>query len=163
MVRLLIGYGNPLRCDDGVGWFLASQLAANLDAGDTRVIAAHQLAPEIAEAVSRAREVLFLDAAIGEQPGAWAVSPVEPGSQESLSALVHSLTPGALLALSGALYGAAPPARIVTVTGADFGYGETFSEVVEAALPDVRQYIADFLWGRTPACVPITLIDGKSG
>ncbi|MCC6802731.1 MAG: hydrogenase maturation protease, partial [Anaerolineae bacterium] len=132
MLRLLIGYGNPLRCDDGVGWFLASQLAADINDRHTRIIAAHQLTPEMAEAVSQASEVLFLDAAVGEEPGMWAVSAVPPSLQLKLSALVHTLTPGALLGLSEALYGTAPPARIVTVTGADFGYGESFSEAVEA-------------------------------
>ena len=147
MTRLLIGYGNPLRCDDGVGWLLASQLAAVVDGASARIIAAHQLTPEMAEAVSRASEVLFLDAAVAEVPGAWTVRPVQPNPRESLSSLVHHLTPSALLALAQALYHAAPAGQILTVVGADFGYGEVFSPEVEAALPDVRQYIDRFLYG----------------
>lgn len=154
MLRLLIGYGNPLRCDDGVGWFLASQLAADISNRHTRIIVAHQLTPEMAEVVSQASEVLFLDAAVGDEPGAWAVSAVLPTPQLKLSALVHTLSPGTLLGLSEALYGAAPPARIVTVTGADFGYGESFSAAVEAALPDVWQYLVDFLQGVCPVAHP---------
>ena len=147
MQRLLIGYGSPLRCDDGVGWFLANQLATLVDDDAVRIIAAHQLAPEMAEALSQASEVLFVDAAVSGAPGAWTVHPVQPNPHESLSSLVHHLTPAALLMLSQALYDTAPTGRMITIVGADFGYGETFSPAVETVLPHVRQYMLDFLRG----------------
>lgn len=152
MYRLVIGYGNPLRCDDGVGWRVADQLTASVTGDAVRISAAHQLAPEMAEAVSGASEVLFLDAVAAGEPGTWSAAGVAPSGEENLSALVHHLTPAALIALAQALYGAAPRGRIVTVVGEDFGYGETLSAAVEAALPDVRRYIVDFLRDGTDAC-----------
>ncbi len=121
MYRLLIGYGNPLRCDDGVGYFLANQLGSTAHGAALEIIAAYQLAPEMAEPVSRASEVLFIDATGEANPGAWAVCPVKGNPQEPLSALVHHLTPATLLELSHVLYDAVPVGRILTVGGADFG------------------------------------------
>jgi hydrogenase maturation protease len=145
MGKLLIGYGNPLRCDDGVGWFLANQLYPAYQCAGVQIIAAHQLMPEMAEALSQASRVLFVDAEVGTEPGRWSVAPVPLESGQSLSSLVHHLTPGQLLALAQALYGAAPAGQILTVVGADFGYGEWFSEPVAAILTDVRQHITAFL------------------
>lgn len=157
--RLLIGYGNPLRRDDGVGWLLASQLTTQVDEnivqmvdGDiVRVIAAYQLTPEMAETLSQASEILFVDAVVGGSSGSWKVQTVPPNPADGISSLVHHLTPAALLALSQALYGRAPAAQILTVVGADFGYGEALSELVAAALPAVRQYALDFLTGQVAA------------
>ena len=41
---LIIGYGNPLREDDGVGWQVADQLLKNSE-GSIKVLTAHTLAP----------------------------------------------------------------------------------------------------------------------
>src|SRR2546421_12899232 len=65
---LVIGYGNPLRTDDGVGWQVAQQLATDL-ADDVDVIGTHQLTPELAEPISRAGLVVFVDAGVGGEPG----------------------------------------------------------------------------------------------
>lgn len=148
MVRLLIGYGNPLRCDDGVGWFLADECRSAMNEAAGHIIAAHQLTPEMAEPVSRAREVLFIDASATANPGVWTVQAVKGDPQESLSTLVHHLTPATLLTLSQVLYGVAPVGQILTVGGAEFGFGETLSGAVRAALPSLRQYVVDFLNGR---------------
>ena len=143
--KLLIGYGNPLRCDDGVGWFLAHQLYPAYQRAGVQIIAAHQLMPEMAEAISRASSALFVDAEVGVEPGSWSVIPVPLEHGLALSALVHHLTPGQLLAFTQALYGSAPPGQIMAIVGADFGYGERFSEPVAAILTDVRQHITAFL------------------
>jgi hydrogenase maturation protease len=44
---LLIGYGNPLRGDDGLGWQVADQVARDADKS-IKVVATHQLTPELA-------------------------------------------------------------------------------------------------------------------
>ncbi len=145
MQKLLIGYGNPLRCDDGLGWFLADEFQAAHPTDDVHIIVAHQLTPEMAEAVSQAAAVLFIDAEIGSEPGCWSITPVSVELGEGLSALVHHLSPGQLLALAQTLYGFAPPGEILTVVGADFGYGEELSQTILDVLPDVRRTIHAFL------------------
>jgi hydrogenase maturation protease len=60
--KLIIGYGNPLRGDDDVGWEAASRLAAALPSEAVHILAVHQLTPELAEAVSEADLLIFVDA-----------------------------------------------------------------------------------------------------
>ena len=63
---LIIGYGNPLRGDDGVGWEVASRLAATIPEEAAHIMTVHQLTPELAESVSEAELVIFIDASDGE-------------------------------------------------------------------------------------------------
>jgi hydrogenase maturation protease len=57
---LVIGIGNPLRRDDGAGWWLARRAEPWLPAAQLRTV--HQLTPELAEDLAAAARVLFIDA-----------------------------------------------------------------------------------------------------
>ena len=46
---LIVGYGNPLRCDDGLGWCAAEALSRSLPFPETEIVICHQLAPELAD------------------------------------------------------------------------------------------------------------------
>ncbi len=63
---LVIGIGNPLRGDDGVGWWLAERAEMSPPATPTGaallVRAVQQLTPELSEELAGARRVLFIDA-----------------------------------------------------------------------------------------------------
>lgn len=63
---LVIGIGNPLRGDDGVGWWLAEraeQLPPATPTGSRLLVrAVQQLTPELSEELAGARRVLFIDA-----------------------------------------------------------------------------------------------------
>ena len=59
---LVIGYGNTLRTDDGVGRLAAERLADDPRLDGVRVIGRHQLTPELALDVSQAALVVFVDA-----------------------------------------------------------------------------------------------------
>jgi hydrogenase maturation protease len=138
----VIGYGNPLRGDDGLGWHVAQQLGAELPSDEVAVIAAHQLTPELAEPVGRAALAVFVDAREGPEPGRVRCETIAPVAEASLS-FSHDLDPPTVLALTRALYGSEPPALLISVDGADFGYGTELSSVVRAALPGVLQMIRD--------------------
>ena len=60
---VVIGYGNPLRGDDAIGWKAAEALR-DVYEDDTavEVFASHQLNPEMAESVAEAGMVIFIDA-----------------------------------------------------------------------------------------------------
>ena len=60
---LVIGYGNTLRGDDGVGPKVAEAVEA-LQLPGVRTLVCQQLSPEHAEPISRARVVVFVDAAV---------------------------------------------------------------------------------------------------
>jgi len=129
---LIIGYGNPLRGDDGLGWRVAERLRALIRNPEVEILALHQLTPELMDPISRAGSVIFIDACVGPVPGEIQERSVEP--QASGAAFSHHATPAALLAGARALYGRAPAATLITVTGADFSVSDRLSPAVGARI-----------------------------
>jgi hydrogenase maturation protease len=136
---LVVGYGNTLREDDGVGQHIAWRLDVTSYRDAVEVIACHQLTPELVEPVSRADTVIFVDAAEDGLPGEVRCYPVEP--LINTAAFTHQVSPAALLAASYDLYGAHPKGIVISITGTHFGYGETLSPDVERLVPDVLKDI----------------------
>ena len=136
---LIIGYGNPLRGDDGLGWHAAEALRA-LPGAD--VITTHQLTPELAEEASRTALVIFLDAAETGVPGEWRRREVVETAPTS-AAFTHHVTPGSLLAAARLLYGHAPRAVLFTMTGERFDFHEGLSETVAAVLPGMLRAVRE--------------------
>ena len=66
---LIVAYGNPLRSDDGVGWVVAEELRRRLASPEVEVLQLQQLLPEVAESLSRADTVIFVDASCDGEPG----------------------------------------------------------------------------------------------
>lgn len=95
--RVVIGFGNPLRQDDGLGWRAAELIEARLTNDDTGVSACHQLTPELAAKVAGAPLVVFLDADVEQVPGEVSQRELKPEGQHIWS---HHLTPGQLLGLA---------------------------------------------------------------
>jgi Ni,Fe-hydrogenase maturation factor len=85
------------------------------------------------EPITRARRVIFIDAAVGEEPGKLTVAELTATSGQA-PAFTHFATPAALLEGARSLYGASPEALLVTVVGLDFELGEQLSEPVRLAL-----------------------------
>jgi hydrogenase maturation protease len=139
---LIIGIGNSLRSDDGIGWRVAQQLREELTLSDVNVIATQQLMPEIAEIISRAEKVLFVDAAQVGLPGSVRCKRIEVEESHTIS---HHMSPSGIVGLAQQLYGQHPEAFLLTVSGESFDVGERFSPSVEHALPNVRQVIERFL------------------
>lgn len=141
-MKLLVGYGNTMRCDDGVGWQVADHLSSHYDAPDVDVMTVHQLLPEIAAFASQAEQVIFVDASIDGEPGTVRVCEVSPLDQLEDA---HALTPSGIVYLCHSLYNASPTIHLVTVTGASFDLGETLSDEVLAAVPHVVAVIRQLL------------------
>ena len=136
---LIIAYGNPLRSDDGVAWRVADALETGFSPTEVEILRLHQLTPELAERVSQADSVIFVDAAYaesGERPGEMRFE--EVGREELGTPLEsrfsHHLTPSMLVALAGQLYGRSTRAFSATLTGQDFDHGESLSAAVQQAL-----------------------------
>lgn len=106
---LIIGYGNPLRQDDGLGW-RAAELVEQSGA-PAEIIVCHQLTPELILRLESAPLVIFLDAAIDQPPGEVRVRPVTAAGHWSRT---HDFTPDQLLGLAKLLGKAACPAMLVT-------------------------------------------------
>lgn len=144
-MMLVIGYGNTLRGDDGVGQYAAHKLAAKLNRRDIEIVACHQLTPELVTSVSRAMRVIFIDACEGDTPGEVNFSKLEPLTASG--AFTHNVTPEGLLGAAKELYGATPEGFLFSVCGADFEIGEHLSPVVGAALPKLVERIEQMIIG----------------
>jgi hydrogenase maturation protease len=140
---LIIGYGNTLRQDDGLGPAAAEALSRMQFAEPVEVILCQQLTPELAADLSAAERVAFIDAA---EPGPLPAGTIRKTEllpcPPAASGVTHYFDPATLLALAGALYQHTPQAALFTMTAASFGLSETFTGAVQQALPDLIQAVA---------------------
>ena len=133
---LVIAWGNPLREDDGVAWHVLEALRALQPRPwlpPMRLRHAHQLTPEMADCVSRAAGVVFVDARRDGRPGEVRCEAVAPAAGSN--PLAHSVSPQTLLLYAETLFGRAPEAVVVSVAGERFGMGEGLSPVVRRSVP----------------------------
>ncbi|MBD1195219.1 hydrogenase maturation protease [Vulcanococcus sp. Clear-D1] len=145
---LVIGIGNRLRSDDGAGIHVAEAIKAQPTG--MHVVLCDQLTPELAECISQARAVLFVDAQMSEADHAPAQSP-SAAQLQPLEALAsgdpggHALTPPRLLALSAALYGPCPPAWQLLIPGEQWHVGDQLSARTAAACSNALPLV--LAWG----------------
>lgn len=131
---LVICFGNPMCGDDGVGWDMGRRLLEKNFPTRTRIIVCHQLTPDLAEPISMAERVVFVDACLKGSPGEVTCTRLDPG-ENRLGSIGHSMKPQTLLGLSRWLYGKTPETTIVSVAGTRFKLGDPFSPEVERVLP----------------------------
>jgi hydrogenase maturation protease len=147
---LVVGYGNPLRSDDGIGWHAAGLLATDPRLAGARVLAHHQLVPELAADVSRASLVVLVDAAVEGHPGSLSVRPVRP-RPPTPTTWSHHLDPETLAGLAETLYGFTPPIVLVSVAAGSFAEGDGLSGTLTQVLPEVVEVIAGVVTGQQRA------------
>jgi len=170
---LLIGIGNPLRGDDGVGpWLVESwrqgraALEASGDQGlgapaDVQVRLVDQLLPELAAELAEVDRVLFVDAwqaRLGAAPQLLALAAPgglvgRTGEASPLSSWApsHRLRPTELLALTQHLYGRAPLAGALLIPA--YGFAATdpeaapgcFSSELRRQLPMACHWLGQWL------------------
>jgi hydrogenase maturation protease len=121
----VVAYGNTLRSDDGVARRLAEELE-ELALPQIQVISCDLLLPELAEAVSRAERVIFVDAEVNSTEPVRAHKLV---AAESSQLMAHHASAAVILALARDVFGRMPEAWLVTIPGSNFGIGEELSEL----------------------------------
>ena len=147
---LIIGYGNPLRGDDGVGWRVAEEAAAVLPDPPVSVLTVQLLTPELADPISRSDLLILIDAAAEGPPGEVRCFPIAAGSAAAASLAIgtHEVTLDRLLGMAQELFGHCPPAYMVTIAGESFEVSEALTPIVEAAVPEAVACILAL--GRNP-------------
>ncbi len=120
---LVIGYGNELRSDDGVGPKAAAAIAANNLPG-FRAISCHQLTPELADAISKAGTVVFVDAAM-DASSEISFRPIVPA--EETQVMTHTADPKSLLVLARDVFAHCPTAWWLTIPVQNMEFGEELS------------------------------------
>jgi hydrogenase maturation protease len=123
--RLLIGYGNPGRGDDGLGPALVESLES-LSPKGLRLISDYQLTVDLAYDIAPFETVIFADAAMtGVAPFSFrSIAPAAP-----LSFTSHSQRPEGVLYTAHALFGARTRAYLLGIRGYRFN---EFNEVLSA-------------------------------
>jgi hydrogenase maturation protease len=137
---LIIAYGNPMRCDDGIAWRAADTLGPKVSESGVEILRLHQLTPELADTVRNFETVIFVDAAScdapQDKPGMIRLEEIRGGASEP-ARFSHVLSPKKILDLALRLYGANPRAFVITVAGENFGHGDSLSAPVGTALPEL--------------------------
>jgi hydrogenase maturation protease len=142
---LVIGYGNSLRGDDGMG----PEVARRLRQRGFETLETHQLLPEIAERIAAARAVFFADADAGLQPGEVSIEPLQEAATPASRPIGHYTAPAALMRMASAGYGARPDAWIVGMGGSSFEIGDGLSEAAWQAVSSAIEQVLQVAGGAT--------------
>jgi hydrogenase maturation protease len=146
---LVIGYGNTLRADDGVGPRVVMAVASRELPGLT-AFAVQQLTPELAEPLAAAELAIFVDARRAGEEAPVEILPLEASASRGISG--HVSDPRSLLALARASYGRSPRSWLVTVPAADLSIGEGFSPTAERGAEEALKRIAALIEGEGTRC-----------
>lgn len=144
---LIVGYGNPSRQDDGVGWQVIGELrrrwglapfdllaepgSAGADSvehgGDTiTMIWLQQLDFQLAEELAQTDRLILVDCHVGGEPTAeWDVQPAPFGGPTT-----HVVLPSSLLELTRVAYGRIPRTTVYSLRGERFEFAEGLSPAV---------------------------------
>lgn len=141
---LIIGYGNPLRRDDGIGWEVADRLRQAVPSTNIEILSRHQLTPELCETISHFDQVILIDAAAGTCTGEITCKEVNSGPVNTPT-FSHQFTPETLLGTTQELFHASPRILIYTIVGEDFDYGEGLSDCVKNKIPALVEAIKSHL------------------
>jgi hydrogenase maturation protease len=134
---LVIGYGNTLRSDDGVGPKVAEAVEA-LHWSGVRTLVCQQLSPEHADPISKSCTVIFVDAAV-DAPEQVQFRKLEPNGSSQLMA--HAADPRTMLALARDVFGHSPEAWWLTIPAVQLDFGEKFSPTTEAGFHEALRHI----------------------
>ncbi len=132
---VVIGYGNTLREDDGLGPQVAALLEGRWPTSRVAVFSVPTLTPELSAELRWAERVVFVDAATdlpALQIGESAVFPLPKGVD-----LVHFLDPAALLTWTQRLFDACPDAVLIAVGAQSVGLSEELTPEMRSLLPEI--------------------------
>ena len=127
----VVGYGNPLRRDDGAGIQVAESVARRWGERIT-VLVGQQPVPEWAAVLSEVDVAFIVDAARDGtgRPRLRRLGPA--GADPALGG--HGFGAPHLLGLTQALYGRAPSTYLLSIPTADLGFGEGLSSATAQAV-----------------------------
>jgi hydrogenase maturation protease len=149
---LVVGIGNVLRTDDGIGLRAVERLEADprlvdaIASGRLRVFWAQQLTPELAVDFAGADVVVLVDADADLAPGLVSRRRTSGAPAGSAGAsLTHHVDVASLVAMAADLYGGSPEVFVVGVGPESLEVGEVLTARVERALPEVIDTVVQLL------------------
>ncbi len=158
---LIVGYGNADRQDDGVAWHVLTGIARGLgrpvpaapedgffpEGEEIDLWYVLQLAPEMSEDFAQYERICFVDAHTGNIEQEILLQPVE--ASPASSAFTHHLTPAACLALTQAIYGKTPEAKLLSIRGYKFGFSRELSPETAALVEQAVETLMKWLNGES--------------
>jgi len=142
---LVLGFGNPLRGDDGAGPMVAQRVVALFpDAAFCRCITDQQLLPEHTDAIAAVRRVLFIDSSVNLSAGEIRITEIFPEACPSHK-LTHHIAPQTLLWMAQQFFSHAPRAWLIEIGVADMSVGQHLSPVVAKAAGRLVRQLAYYL------------------
>lgn len=153
---LIVGLGNPILGDDGVGWRVAEALSSRLDDPDIEIRFLSLGGLALMEHLAGYRRALVIDAVVaGAEPGSVNLLGANELADRSShhTASVHDMSLSAALEL-GTRLGLDLPGEIAVVgieAAPEFEFGETLSEPVARAIPIATRLAEAWLGAHAPA------------
>ena len=159
---LVIAYGNRDRQDDGAGWHILAQLAAQLglqapelpgewtesEDGSLRLLYLYQLLPELAEDLIDYDQIIFVDAHNSPELPNLVFEPISPAWVHST--FTHHLSIGELLAITQTLYARCPAAWLLSVRGYAFEFSQELSPQTQALARQAAEMLCSYLHQEAP-------------
>jgi hydrogenase maturation protease len=141
---LVIGYGNPLRGDDGVGQVVARAIL-EWQVPNVKVLTLHQLTPELADDLAQIDTVYFVDACMDttlEHPRVREIS-----SNYTARSASHYSSPRDLITVAKRLYGCTARAYTIEVPAESFELSEGLSVKAQKGVREVLEYLREAVNG----------------
>ncbi len=137
---LIVCYGNPLRRDDGISWYVADRLENLTQYYEERGVKLKveryiELLPELLETLRDFDTVVFVDAAVDIDSPA-KIEELEFDSVEvvGMPYSSHGLSPPIILKLYEELHGTPPETYVMKIRACDLSLGQGFTdEAIEGA------------------------------
>lgn len=159
---LVIAYGNRDRQDDGAGWHILTQVAAQLSLqapelpgewtesadGSLRLLYLYQLLPELAEDLIDYGKIIFVDAHNSPELPNLVFEPVSPAWVHS--AFTHHLSIGELLAITQTLYARCPAAWLLSMRGYAFEFSQVLSPQTATLVTQATEMLCSYLHQEAP-------------
>lgn len=136
---LVIGVGNDLRRDDGVGRVVASTIEEMALPG-VRVLTRSQLVPELVEVMADSDRVVVVDASV--ESISLTTRMATPGMD---AVLTHHGSPESLVSLARTIGLGLPDVYVVGVPAADLGLGEGLTAPTAELVPKAVDMVLTLL------------------
>ncbi len=139
----IIGYGNPLRSDDGIGIFVANCLSQKNLTG-IKIMTAHQLHVEFLDEAVRYKATILIDASSQQEDVSF--RKIESSGYSQIPSTRH-LTPELFFELGKAVYGKDLNLYLCSLKGECFEIGHIFSDLAYQRAQKAIEQIYSFVQG----------------
>ncbi|MFQ3573313.1 MAG: hydrogenase maturation protease [Thermodesulfovibrionales bacterium] len=132
----VIGYGNTLRGDDGIGIVAVREVKGCVEGLNVDTYEYHQLNIEVLPVLADYEKIIFIDCSADIGYGEVFCRQIRPDESLSLG-MTHHITPQQILQLLEILYNKSPECYVCEVGGRVFDFGTDVSMQVMDSTPQV--------------------------